>query len=35
MNLLSFDKIDVVDPEAIGLDYPTLKTYNVGIKIGF
>jgi hypothetical protein len=35
MNLLSFDNIDIVDPEAIGLVYPTLTTYNVGIKIGF
>lgn len=35
MNLLSFDNIEVVDPEAIGLTYPTLTTYNIGIKIGF
>jgi len=35
MNLLSFDNIDIVDPEAVGLEYPTLKTYNLGIKIGF
>lgn len=35
MNLFSSDKIEIMDPEAIGLTYPTLTTYNVGIKIGF
>lgn len=35
MNLLSFDNIDIVDPEAIGSTYPTTKSFNVGIKIGF
>lgn len=35
MNLLSFDNIKDVDPEAIGLTYPTLTSYNIGIKIGF
>jgi len=35
MNLLSFDEIEIIDPEAIGLVYPTLMTFNIGIKIGF
>jgi len=35
MNLLSIDKIKVVDPEAIGTIYPTVSSYNVGIQIGF
>ena len=35
MNLLSFDKIKIVDPEAIGNTYPTLSTYLIGIQIGF
>jgi len=35
MNLLSFDNIDIVDPEAIGLVYPTVTSFNIGLKIGF
>jgi hypothetical protein len=35
MNLLSLDNIDIVDPEAIGLVYPTVTSFNVGLKIGF
>ena len=35
MNLLSIDNIDIVDPEAIGLTYPTTTSFNVGIKLGF
>lgn len=34
-NLYSFDKIQVVDPEATGVVYPTLSSYHVGIKVGF
>jgi hypothetical protein len=35
MNLLSFDHIKIVDPEAIGITYPTVSSYNLGIQIGF
>ncbi|MCU0456304.1 MAG: SusC/RagA family TonB-linked outer membrane protein [Bacteroidales bacterium] len=35
MNLFSVDNVKVVDPEAIGRVYPTLKSFNVGLKIGF
>lgn len=34
-NLLSFDNIGVMDPEYLGLGYPTLRTYMAGVKIGF
>ena len=35
MNLLSFDNIKIVDPEEIGITYPTVSSYNVGIQLGF
>ena len=35
MNLFSFDKVEIVDPEAIGLTYPTMSSYNMGIQFGF
>jgi len=35
MNLFSIDKIKYVDPEAIGIVYPTVSSYNVGIQIRF
>lgn len=35
MNLLSFDHIKVVDPEAIGLTYPTVSSCNMGIRLSF
>lgn len=35
MNLYSFDKIEIVDPEEIGLTHPTMSSYNLGIQIGF
>lgn len=35
MNLLSIDKIKIVDPEEIGSTHPTMSSYNLGIKIGF
>lgn len=34
MNLLSVDNIKVLDPEAIGISYPTTSSYNIGIRIG-
>ena len=34
-NLLSIDNIDIVDPEDVGIGYPTLTSYNFGVKIGF
>jgi TonB-linked SusC/RagA family outer membrane protein len=35
MNLLSIDNIKIVDPEEIGITYPTMSSYNLGIRIGF
>jgi len=35
MDLLSFDKIKVVDPEVLGTTYPAFSTYSLGIQIGF
>ena len=35
MNLFSFDKIEIVDPEEIDIAYPSTSSYNVGIQIGF
>jgi hypothetical protein len=35
MNLFSIDRINVADPEAIGMVYPTLSSYHVGIRLGF
>jgi TonB-linked SusC/RagA family outer membrane protein len=35
MNLLSFDAIGVTDPEATGVNYPTLASYHLGIKLEF
>ena len=35
MNLLSFDDFDMMDPEETNMVYPTLKSYNVGVSVGF
>jgi TonB-linked SusC/RagA family outer membrane protein len=35
IDLFSIDKIKVMDPESIGSSYPTMSSYNLGIKIGF
>ncbi len=35
MNVLSFDNLNSVDPEAIGVTYPTLASYHLGLKIEF
>ena len=35
MNILSFDNLNIVDPEAIGITYPTLASYHLGINIEF
>jgi len=35
MNLLSIDNIKIVDPEEIGITYPTISSYNLGIQVGF
>ena len=35
MNVFSIDRINVVDPESIGVDYPTLASYHLGIKFEF
>ncbi|WP_242095151.1 SusC/RagA family TonB-linked outer membrane protein [Aestuariivivens sediminicola] len=35
MNVLSFDAIRDADPEAIGIGYPTLASYHLGLKIEF
>ena len=34
IDLLCFDKIDVSDPEIIGVSYPAAKSINVGLAIG-
>jgi TonB-linked SusC/RagA family outer membrane protein len=35
LNLFSIDMIDVLDPEEIGVTYPTLTSYHLGINLGF
>ena len=35
LNLFSIDKIKNVDPEAIGVGYPTLTSYHFGVELGF
>lgn len=35
MNVFSIDNINIVDPESIGIDYPTLASYHLGIKVEF
>ena len=35
MNVFSIDNINIVDPESIGIEYPTLASYHLGIKIEF
>lgn len=34
-NLYSFDHIGIVDPEATGVTYPTLRSFHAGISVGF
>ncbi|MGM0532287.1 MAG: SusC/RagA family TonB-linked outer membrane protein, partial [Bacteroidota bacterium] len=34
-NLFSLDAVDVVDPEATGVTYPTMTSYHFGINLGF
>jgi hypothetical protein len=35
MNLFSIDKIKYVDPEAVGIVYPTVSSYNLGFQVRF
>jgi TonB-linked SusC/RagA family outer membrane protein len=35
INLFSLDKIKIIDPEEIGITYPTVSSYHMGIQIGF
>jgi TonB-linked SusC/RagA family outer membrane protein len=35
MNLFSIDMVDVLDPEEIGVTYPTLSSWHFGINLGF
>jgi hypothetical protein len=35
MNLFSLDNIKIMDPEATGANYPTLRSFNMGLNIGF
>ena len=35
MNVFSIDNVKVADPESIGVNYPTLASYHLGIKIEF
>ncbi|MCF8342729.1 MAG: SusC/RagA family TonB-linked outer membrane protein [Chitinophagaceae bacterium] len=34
-NLFSIDNINILDPESIGISYPTLSTYHLGFNIEF
>lgn len=34
-NLFSIDDIEIMDPEELSTDYPTLRSVNVGVKFGF
>jgi hypothetical protein len=34
-NLFSIDKAGKLDPESIGVTYPTLSSFNVGVKLNF
>lgn len=34
-NLFSIDNIEIMDPEELGAVYPTLRSFNVGVNIGF
>lgn len=34
-NLLSIDKIDILDPENLGVNYPIMRSYSVGVNVGF
>lgn len=35
MNLFSIDNIEEMDPEELKTVYPTLKSYNIGVSVGF
>jgi len=35
IDLLCFDKIDVSDPEAMGVSYPATRSVNFGLSLGF
>lgn len=35
INLFSVDNIDALDPEEIGIGYPTLTSYHLGIRLEF
>jgi TonB-linked SusC/RagA family outer membrane protein len=35
MNIFSFDNLKNVDPESTGIEYPTLASYHLGMKIEF
>lgn len=35
MNLFSIDNIEIMDPENLNKTYPTLRSYNVGVSVGF
>ena len=35
MNLFSIDHVNIMDPEAIDIIYPTLASYHAGVSIGF
>jgi len=35
VDLISFDKIELSDPESVGVSYPMTRSLNVGLAIGF
>lgn len=34
-NLFSFDSVGIFDPEWVSLEYPTMKTYTIGVNVSF
>jgi TonB-linked SusC/RagA family outer membrane protein len=34
-NLMSLDNVEMLDPEATGVSYPTLKSYHLGLSVSF
>ena len=34
-NLLSVDSVHIFDPESVSLDYPSMRTFQAGLKCSF
>ena len=35
MDLFSIDKMDIFDPEVVGVSYPADRSVHVGVRVGF